>query len=52
MLNWIGRVVVVGVVGYLGLLIYEFQRLGLFSLPDLPQGAYLVSFKNGLRGVV
>lgn len=42
----------VGIVGYLGLLVYEYNRLGLFSMPDLPQGAYFVSFENGLRGIV
>lgn len=52
MLRWIARTVVVGIVGYLGLLVYEYNRLGLFSMPDLPQGAYFVSFKNGLRGIV
>lgn len=52
MLKWIGRIIVVGIVGYLGLLVYEYNRRGLFSMPDLPQGAYYVSFKNGLRGIV
>ncbi|MFV0492789.1 MAG: hypothetical protein ACK5M4_13315 [Pseudorhodobacter sp.] len=52
MLKWISRIVVVGIVGYIGLLVYEYNRRGLFSMPDLPKGAYFVSFKNGLRGIV
>lgn len=52
MYKWIGRIIAVSVVAYLGLLVYDFNRLGLFSMPDLPQGAYYVSFKNGMRGIV
>jgi hypothetical protein len=50
--KWIGRIIVAGIFGYLALLMYDYRRLGLFSMPDLPQGAYFVSFDNGLRGVV
>jgi hypothetical protein len=50
--KWIGRIFLVGIVSYIALVLYEYKRLGLFSMPDLPQGAYFVSFKNGLRGVV
>jgi hypothetical protein len=50
--KWIGRIIVAGIFGYLALLMYEYHHFGLFSMPDLPQGAYYVSFENGLRGVV
>lgn len=52
MFKWLGRITIVGIVGSLGLVFYEYNRMGLFSMPDLPQGAYFVSFKNGLRGIV
>lgn len=52
MLRWIGRIVAIAIFGYLGLFAYQYHRLGLFSMPDLPDGAYFVSFENWLRGIV
>lgn len=51
-MSWIGRIVVLGVVGYVGYGAYDLHRGGYFSLPDIPNGAYPISFKSGLRGVV
>lgn len=52
MFKWIGRIVVMAVLGFVGVAGYQYYRLGIFSMPDLPKGAYYVAFKNGLRGVV
>ena len=52
MLRWVSRILIVSLIGYIGLLLYEYNRLGIFSMPDLPHGAYYVSFDSGLRGIV
>jgi hypothetical protein len=31
---------------------YDFYRGGLFSIPDLPHGAYPISFKSGLHAIL
>ncbi len=51
-MKWILRLVVIGVVGFIGLGVYQGYRSGYYSLPDLPDGAYPISFGNGLRGIV
>jgi hypothetical protein len=52
MLKWIGRLVGVGIVGLAGFFVYEMYRAGSFDLPELPDGAYTISFENGLRAIV
>lgn len=51
-MGWITKLVVLGVVGYGGYAAYDLHKGGYFDLPELPAGAYTVSFKNGLRGIV
>lgn len=51
-MRWIVRLLVVSVLGYTGYSVYDLYRGGFFSLPDLPSGAYTVSFKSGFRGIV
>lgn len=51
-MGWITKLIVLGVVGYGGYAAYDLHRGGYFSLPELPAGAYTVSFKSGLRGIV
>ncbi len=41
-----------GFFAWLGLAIFDQYRGGFFSLPDIPDGAYPLSFKNGLRAIV
>lgn len=52
MFKWISRIVVLALIGFVGVSAYQYYRLGIYSMPDLPEGAYYVAFKNGLRGVV
>lgn len=52
MFKWTLRLVLIGLLGFTGASLYSFHRAGYFSLPDVPDGALLVSFKNGLRGMV
>lgn len=51
-MGWITKLVVLGVVGYCGYAAYDLQRGGYFDLPEMPAGAYSISFANGLRGIV
>ena len=40
------------IIGYVGYAAIESYRGGFFAAPDMPEGSYSISFKNGLRGVV
>ncbi|MGV6847906.1 MAG: hypothetical protein ACWA5A_05945 [Marinibacterium sp.] len=50
--KWILRAVLVGVVGFVGYAAFDSYRGGFFNLPDLPHGAYPISFTNGFRAIV
>jgi len=52
MMKWTLRIFVIVVLGYGAYWTYETYRDGSFSLPDLPDGAYTLSFKSGLRAIV
>jgi hypothetical protein len=51
-MGWVSKVISLGLLGWVGYEAFEMHRAGYFDLPDLPDGAYTVSFKNGLRGIV
>ena len=51
-MGFITKLVVLAVVGYGGYEVYNYHRAGYFDLPELPDGAYIVSFSSGLRGIV
>lgn len=51
-MGWVSKLVVLGIVGYCGYGAYELHKGGYFNLPDLPSGAYIASFKSGLRAIV
>lgn len=51
-MGWVSKLVVLGIVGYCGYSAYELHKGGYFNLPDLPSGAYIASFKSGLRAIV
>lgn len=51
-MRWTVRLLVIGVLGYVGYSAYDLYRGGFFSMPDLPDGAYTISFKSGFRGIV
>ena len=51
-MGWVSKLIGLGFAGYIAYGVYEHYRAGYFHLPDLPDGAYTVSFSNGLRGIV
>lgn len=51
-MKWIVRLILLGFIGSLGLGTYDMYRGGFFSLPDLPDRAYPISFSSGLRGIL
>lgn len=52
MAKWIFRLVLLGVVGFVGLALFDSYRGGYFQIPDLKPNEYPVSFKAGLRAIV
>lgn len=51
-MRWVVRLLMLGVVGYGGFVAYDLNRGGYLDLPDIPDGAYPISFASGLRGIV
>jgi len=51
-MKWFFRIVFLLLIGGAGYTSYDMYRGGFFSLPDLPNGAYPISFASGLRGIV
>lgn len=51
-MGWVSKVIGLGFAGYVAYGLYDTYRAGYFSLPELPDGAYTVSFANGMRGIV
>lgn len=51
-MGWISKLIFLGIAGYAGYGVYTYHRAGYFDLPELEDGSYLVSFNNGLRGIV
>lgn len=52
MFKWLFRLLFVGILGFVGLAAFDSYRGGYFNLPNAPEGALLISFKNGLRAMV
>ena len=52
MLRWVRRMIGFGILGYLAFWANDYHRAGYWTLPDLPDGAYTLSFKSGLRAIV
>jgi len=46
------KVILIGVIGFMGYAAYDSYKAGYFSIPDLPVGAYPISFKNGFRAIL
>jgi hypothetical protein len=51
-MGWFSKLLIVGVVSYGGYYAYKLNRDGYLSLPDIPAGAYPISFKSGFRAIV
>ncbi len=52
MWKWTIRLIAAFIVGSVGLVVFEEYRAGYFSRPDIPDGAYPLSFSNGLRSIL
>lgn len=52
MWKWTKRAFIVAVIGYGGYGIYDFYRAGLHTRPKMPDGAFSMSYKNGLRAIL
>jgi hypothetical protein len=50
--KFITRTIGLAIVGYVGYAAYDTYRAGYFELPDMPDGAYQISFASGLRGII
>nr|WP_321510177.1 hypothetical protein [uncultured Celeribacter sp.] len=51
-LKWIWRLFLLAFFGFFVLAGVQAYQKGYFSLPDLPDDAYAISFSNGLRGIL
>ena len=49
MLKWIVLVVILGFGGYTA---YDTYMAGYLTRPEMPEGAFSLSYKNGLRGIL
>ncbi|WP_444463840.1 hypothetical protein [Rhodobacter capsulatus] len=52
MTRWIFRILLLAILGIASFMGYDFYRAGNLSLPDLPDGAYTLSYKSGFRAIV
>lgn len=48
----IGGAVVLGVVGFVGWGVYDYRMAGLHTRPDMPPGAFSISYNSGLRAIL
>lgn len=51
-MKWVVRLAILAVVGFVGFFAYDLQRGGYYSMPELADGAYPISFKSGFRAIV
>lgn len=51
-MGWFTKLLFIGVVGYGAFYVNKLNDKGYLSLPDIPVGAYPISFDSGLRGIV
>lgn len=52
MWKWAKRAVMAAVICCGGYGVYDAYRAGLFTRPNMPEGAFSVSYKSGLRGIL
>lgn len=52
MWKWVFRALLIGIVGYVGYGFYDFYRAGLHTRPEMPEGAFSISYSNGLRAII
>lgn len=52
MWKWAKRAMIIAIVAYGGYAAYDFYRAGLHTRPEMPDGAFSISYKNGLRAIL
>jgi hypothetical protein len=52
MWKWVIRAILIGFVGYVAYGAYDFYRAGLHTRPEIPEGAFSISYANGLRAII
>ncbi|MFF0947897.1 hypothetical protein ACFYE9_09565 [Rhizobium leguminosarum] len=52
MAKWIGRAIAAVVIAGVGYSVYDAYRAGYFTRPEMPDGAFSLSYRNGLRAIV
>jgi hypothetical protein len=51
-MKWFGRILLIAVVGVLGYAAYDYYKAGLLTRPEMPEGAFSLSFSDGPRYIV
>jgi hypothetical protein len=46
------KLLLIGVIGFLGYGAFQAYQKGYFSMPDMPEGSYAYSRKDGMRGII
>ena len=46
------KLLLIGVIGILGYAVFQAYQKGYFSMPDMPEGSYAYSRKDGMRGII
>ena len=46
------RLSLIGVIGFGGYAVYDYYRAGFNKLPEMPPGAFYISYKTGLRAIL
>ena len=49
---WLKRGIAVAVLGYVAYGVWDYYRAGYFTRPDMPEGAFSISYKSGLRAIL
>ncbi len=51
-MKWVGRIFLLAVVGFFGYVAYDEYRAGTLTRPEMPEGAFSLSFRDGPRYIV
>ena len=52
MSRWTKRLIIAAIVAAGGYVAYDSYRAGYFTRPDMPDGAFSLSYKNGMRAIL
>jgi hypothetical protein len=52
MIKWLFRLIGLGAIAFIGFGVYDYYRAGLNTRPEMPEGAFSLSFKAGPRVIM